>query len=196
MTAAVPPSMSLDAAAAIGIAALSAWIPLVEDARLAPGQRVLVHAGAGGVGGYALQLARSYGAEAWTTCSARNAEFCRGLGAHRTIDYTREDFRDAGRVFDVVLDTVGGEIHARSAEVLRPGGVLAYLSAAPVQRPGRSDILVIPAQIQATRERLERLLAAGLRAPIEARFPLERAAEAYELSRSGHARGKIVLDIS
>jgi len=194
-SARIPDHVSFEEAAAIGIAALSAWIPLVENAAVGPGQRVLIHAGAGGVGSFALQIARLRGAEVWTTCSAANAEWCRGLGAHRTIDYAREDFTVLGALFDAVLDTLGGEVHARSAAVLKPGGALAYLSAAPVQAVARSDLRVLPTEVRATRQRLERLLALGLHVPVESRFPLDAGAQAYELSRSGHARGKIVLQM-
>ena len=83
-----------------------------------------------------------------------------------------------------------------SADVLKPGGVLVYLNAAPPEEPLRTDIQVLPTEVRATPERLKALLGLGLRVPVEACFPLERAAEAYELSRSGHARGKIVLQIS
>lgn len=191
----IPEGTSFEAAAALGIAALSAWIALVENAAVASGQRVLIHAGAGGVGSFALQIARLRGAEVWTTCSAANADWCRGLGAHRTIDYAREDFTALGALFDAVLDSLGGEAHARSAAVLKPGGALAYLNAAPVQAVARSDVRVLPTEVRATRERLERLLALGLHVPVESRFPLDQGVQAYELSRSGHARGKIVLQM-
>lgn len=94
---------------------------------------MLIHAGAGGVGSFAIQIARRRGAEAWTTCRARNADFCRALGAYQSVDYTREDFTALRPIFDVVLDTIGGAVHSRSAEVLKPGGILAYLNAAPTQ---------------------------------------------------------------
>jgi NADPH:quinone reductase-like Zn-dependent oxidoreductase len=195
-TAVVSEDVSLEEAAALGIAGLSAWIPLVENAKLAPGQRVLIHAGAGGVGAFAIQIARLRGAEVWTTCSARNAEFCRSLGAYQTIDYTGEDFTATGPIFDVVLDSIGGAVHSRSAEVLKSGGVLVYLSAAPIQPIARNDIQVKPTEVRATSERLEKLMSLRLQVSIDARYPLERAAEAYELSRGRHARGKIVLQIS
>jgi NADPH:quinone reductase-like Zn-dependent oxidoreductase len=195
-TAEVPESVSVEEAAALGIAGLSAWIPLVENAKVAPGQRVLIHAGAGGVGAFAIQIARLRGAEVWTTCSARNAQFCRSLGAYQTIDYTGEDFTATGPIFDVVLDSIGGAVHSRSAEVLKSGGVLVYLSAAPIQPIARNDIQVKPTEVRATSERLEKLMSLRLQVSIDARYPLERAAEAYELSRGRHARGKIVLQIS
>jgi NADPH:quinone reductase-like Zn-dependent oxidoreductase len=188
--------LSFEEAACLGIAGLSAFIPLVENAALAKGQRVLIHAGAGGVGGFALQIARLRGAEVWTTCSARNAEWCRALGAHHAIDYERDDFTACGAIFDVVLDTLGGTVHARSATVLKPGGILAHLSAATIQPVERKDVKVMPTEVRATRERLGALLALGLRIPVERRFALDQGAEAYELSRGGHARGKIALEMA
>lgn len=198
--AALPQGVSFEQAAALGIAGLSAWISLVENAGLSGGQRVLVHAGAGGVGSLAMQIARLRGAEVWTTCSARNAGWCRAHGAEHVIDYTPEDFAGLGRIFDVVFDTVGGAVHRRSAEVLKPGGVLAYLNAAPVERVARRDVKVLASAVRATPERFKTLLSlvsqGELKVPVETRFPLERGAEAYELSRGGHARGKIVLTIA
>lgn len=194
-SAVIPENVRFEEAAAVGIAALSAWIPLVENAAVGSGQRVLVQGGAGGVGSFALQIARLRGAEVWTTCSARNADWCRALGAHHTVDYASEDFTALGVLFDAVLDTLGGSVHARSAAVLRPGGALVYLNAAPVQPVARKDVRVMATQVRATPERLGRLLALGLRVPVESRFPLGKGADAYELSRGGHARGKIVLDL-
>jgi NADPH:quinone reductase-like Zn-dependent oxidoreductase len=196
----LPAPVGFDTAAALGIAGLSAWIALVENAGISNGQRVLVHAGAGGVGTLAIQIARVHGAEVWTTCSARNAEFCRELGAARVVDYTHEDFSRLGHIFDAVLDSVGGATHRLSAEVLKPGGALVFLNTGPVEPVSRQDVRVMPTEVRATPERLSALLclvqSGKLKVPIEARFPLERAAEAYELSRSGHARGKIVLTMT
>ena len=191
--AVLPKGVDFDEAAALGIAGLSAWIALAENAAVRPGQRVLVHAGAGGVGGFAIQIARRRGAEVWTTCSAANADWCRELGAHRAIDYAREDFTACGAIFDAVLDSLGGAVHPRSAAVLKPGGVLAYLNAAPVQPLPQKDVKVLPTEVRATRARLESLLGLGLRVLVEAHFALEDGALAYERSRVGHVRGKIVL---
>jgi len=193
----IPPEVSFEDAAAAGVAGLSAWIALAENAQVAAGDRVLVHAGAGGVGSFAIQIAALRGAEVWTTCSARNADWCRGLGAYKVIDYTKQNFTAPGQIFDAVLDTVGGPVHRASTEVLKPGGKLAYLNADPIQAVLRKDITVLPTDVRATQKRLLSvltLIAEGrLRVPIEARFPLARAADAYELSRGGHARGKILL---
>ena len=193
----IPPEVSFEDAAAAGVAGLSAWIALAENAQVAAGDRVLIHAGAGGVGSFAIQIAALRGAEVWTTCSARNADWCRGLGAYKVIDYTKQNFTAPGQIFDAVLDTVGGPVHRASTEVLKPGGKLAYLNADPIQPIMRKDITVLPTDVRATQKRLLSvltLIAEGrLKVPIEARFPLARAADAYELSRGGHARGKILL---
>jgi len=196
----IPPEVSLEDAAAAGVAGLSAHIALAENAQVAAGQRVLVHAGAGGVGSFAVQIAALRGAEVWTTCSSRNADWCRALGAFKTLDYTKQNFTAPGQIFDAVLDTLGGAVHRASAEVLKPGGKLVFLNAEPVQPVARKDVKVLPTDVRATQKRLLAVLAliaqGRLRVPIEARFPLARAAEAYELSRGGHARGKILLTMA
>jgi NADPH:quinone reductase-like Zn-dependent oxidoreductase len=193
----IPPEVSFEDAAAAGVAGLSAWIALTENAQVAAGDRVLIHAGAGGVGSFAIQIAALRSAEVWTTCSARNADWCRSLGAYRVIDYTKENFTAPGQIFDAVLDTVGGAVHRLSSEVLKPGGKLAFLNAEPPQKVMRKDIKVLPTDVRATQKRLLAVLTLiaerQIRVPVGARFPLERAAEAYELSRTGHARGKILL---
>ena len=192
-----PAALSMTAATTLGVAALSAYIPLVELARLAPGERALIHAGAGGVGHLALQVARHLGAEVITTCSAGNAEFCRSLGADRVIDYAREDFAAAARDCDVVFDMVGGEVHARSAAALKPGGRLAYIHGDPIQRATRTDIRVLNAPIAATRERLGRIAewasTGVLRPHVERMFAFEDAPAMYAASQRGHGRGKRVL---
>jgi NADPH:quinone reductase-like Zn-dependent oxidoreductase len=194
----VPEGLDAAAAASLCVAGLSAWISLIETARVSHGMRVLVHAGAGGVGGLATQIARELGATTDTTST--QAEYCRGLGAERVIDYRREDFAAAGP-YDVVLDTLGGEAHVRSLAALRPGGMLVALAAAPIPAHApRTDIRVEKPQIQATRERLTRIFDWAVRGRIAPqvthRFALEEAVQAYAASESGHATGKIVLEIS
>jgi len=197
-SAVVPPGVAAADAACLGIAGLSAYVPLVEIAALEKGQRVLIHAGAGGVGSVAIQIAKRLGAEVWTTCGSANVDFCTGLGADRVIDYTRERFEQAARDCDVVFDTVGGEVHQWSFGVLKPGGLLVHLSAAPIDPvPPRGDVRVVRADIRASTPRLAALLdwaASGvIRAQPGKTFPLALAQEAYLLSASGHARGKILL---
>lgn len=192
-----PAQVSSPQAAALGVAGVSACIALVEVAQIAKGMRVLVHAGAGGVGSFALQIARYLGAEVTTTCSAANAGYCRSLGAHDVIDYANDDFASR-RGFDVVLDTLGGAVHSESLKVLKEGGTLVWLAAAPFSTSKeRKDVNIVRAEVRCTSERLAVLLdwaARGiLRVPVETTIPFADAPRGYALSRSGHARGKIVI---
>jgi NADPH:quinone reductase-like Zn-dependent oxidoreductase len=192
-----PTALPMTAATTLGVAALSAYIPLVELAQLAAGERVLVHAGAGGVGHLAVQIARHFGAEVIATCSAANADFCRGLGAHRVLDYDREDYAPVAQGCDVVFDMLGGEVHARSAAALKPGGRLVYIIGAPVEPVARSDIRVLNGPIVATRERLARIAEwadAGILKPhVDQVFAFADAPAMYAASERRHGRGKRVL---
>jgi NADPH2:quinone reductase len=194
----VPAGLDDAAAASLCVAGLSAYVALVEVAQVEPGQRVLVHSGAGGVGSLAIQIAAHLGAEVFATAGAASREYCLGLGAARVIDYRNEDFVAAAAPCDAVLDTIGGETHLRSARALRPGGLLVALHAAPIPAaPRREDVRVVTAQVQPTRARLERLFrwaATGvLRAQVGRSFAFEDAPRAYAASETGHARGKLVI---
>ncbi len=199
----IPQGLGFPEAAAIPLTALTAWQALFDFADLGPGQRVLVHAGAGGVGGMAIQLARHAGATVYTTARRENHDYVLGLGAERAIDYTETDFREAVRELapegvDVVLDAVGGETLARSYELVRRGGTLVSI----VEEPdaGRTDALGIRAGFVFVRPdgaqlaRIARLLEEGaLRPPQIEVLPFARAAEAQERNRARHVRGKLVL---
>ena len=194
--AAVPAGLGAAEAASLCIAGLSAYVPLVEVAQVKAGMKVLVHAGAGGVGSLAIQIARHLGADVTATASPANRDYCMSLGASRVIDYRNETLEQDS--FDIVLDTIGGETHRRSIQALKPGGVLVALAAAPIpDGPERPGARVIMAKIQTTRERLEKIFAwaacGDLRPQVKHTFPLEDAAEAYAASESGHSRGKIVI---
>lgn len=197
-TAAVPDGVTATEAASLCIAGLSAWIPLAEVAKVQSGMRVLIHAGAGGVGSLGIQLAHALGAT--VSATSTHGDYCRQLGAERVIDYRKEDFVASGP-FDVVLDTLGGEAHIRSQQALKAGGMLVALSAAPVPaHTPRADIRVEKPMIQATRERLERIfdwaVSGKLRPQVTLQFRLDEAPAAYAESEAGHGRGKIVLQIS
>ena len=197
-SAPVPPGVDALEAASLCVSGLSAWIPLVEVAPLKAGMKVLIHGGAGGVGSLAIQIARTAGATVYATST--QDEYCRQLGAVRAIDYRKEAFVAAGP-FDVILDTLGGDAYVRSLKALKPGGVLVALSAAPVPvHEPRKDVRVEKPQIQATRERLERIFDAvvkgTLKPQVTQRFSLGEVKQAYAASEAGHARGKIVLQIS
>jgi len=187
----VPAGLDAASAASLCIAGLSAYIPLVEIAQVKRGMRVLVHAGAGGVGSLAVQIARQLGAEVVATASAENRDYCKSLGAAQVLDYRKEPL---GGGYDVVLDTIGGETHLRSIQALRPGGIVVALAAAPIPPGGkRADVRVAMAQIQPTRERLQRVFELGVRPQVKNKYVFAEAAAAYARSESGHARGKIVL---
>jgi NADPH:quinone reductase-like Zn-dependent oxidoreductase len=194
--AAKPRAVDHAHAAAVPLSALTAWQGLFEHARLAAGERVLVQGAAGGVGLWAVQLARWCGAQVIATASAPNRDFVRGLGAEAVIDYQARRFEDAVRDLDVAFDTVGGETLARSWGVLRPGGRLVTIAASEEgsQDPRTRAAFFI---VRADREQLgaiARLIDEGrLRPVVNAVFPLAEARRAYEHRA---ARGKVVLSVA
>ena len=188
-------------AASVPLAALTAWQALFEQAGLKNGQRVLVHAAAGGVGGFAVQIARQAGATVVGTASAANADYVRGLGAAEVIDYRKEgDFAAQRGRFDVVFDLIGGPTSLKSLELLRKGGVHVggLPSPALAQQADVTGIRVSTLQVRPDGRQLSEIAAlidAGkIRTTIAAVFPLREAGRAHEQSKTGHTRGKIVLD--
>ncbi len=160
-----------------------------------------MHGAAGGVGAFAVQYAKHVGAWVAATCSAANRDFVAGLGADQIIDYAREDFTTELQDLDLVLDTMGGEIHRRSLSVIRSGGRLVYISAVPLpQMAPPATIQVLRAMVRAQREaftRIAQLVEAGaVNAQIGAILPLAEAGHGYEMSRDGKTRGKIVLKVA
>ncbi len=185
-------------AAAMALTSLTAIWALEDTAKLRSGETILIQGGAGGVAGFAIQLARHIGANVITTASARNHDYVRSLGAHRVIDYNAEDFTKTVSGCDVVFDTVGGEVQARSYSVLKPGGRLVWIAPAPAGfQPPRADVEVLRPRVARDRAHLERmkeLLAAGaVWPPAITRYPLAEAAEAHRISEGRHLQGKLVL---
>jgi NADPH:quinone reductase-like Zn-dependent oxidoreductase len=185
-------------AAAMALTSLTAIWALEDTARLKRGETVLIQGGAGGVAGFAIQLAKHIGATVITTASARNHDYVKGLGADRIIDYTAQDFTKAVSGCDVVFDTVGGEVQVRSYEVLKPGGRLVWIAPAPAGfQPPRRDVEVLRPRVARDRAHLERmaeLLEAGaVWPPAITRYPLADAAEAHRVSEGRHLQGKLVL---
>ena len=195
----VPEGLSAEEAASLCVTGLSAYIALVENARVSGGQRVLIHAGAGGVGSLAIQIARQLGCEVFATASPANHEYVRSLGAAGAIDYRSQDFSTAMPPCDVILDTVGGDTHRRSLSMLKPGGTVVALAADPIPKAKerRSDVRDTMVNVRPTRERLLQLFqwaTSGIIKPqVTQRFGPENAAKAYAISESGHARGKMVI---
>lgn len=198
--AAKPESLDWRQAAGVPLAGLTAWQCLFDRARLEAGERVLIHAGAGGVGSFAIQLAKQHGAYVYTTASARSTDFVKSLGADEVIDYTREDFSEL-RDLDVILDTLGGEVQDRCWQTLKRGGRLVSIVRPPEElKEDENEVMAAFWFVEPdSRELAEmaKLFDAGkLKVEIDSVFPLEQAAEAHRKSESGHAHGKIVLDVA
>ncbi|MEU8958135.1 NADP-dependent oxidoreductase [Streptomyces sp. NPDC048518] len=191
-------------AAALPLAALTAWQGLVETAGLRAGHRVLIHAAAGGVGHLAVQIAKARGAYVIGTAREEKHAFLRGLGADEVIDYTRVDFTEAVRDVDIVLDGVGGAYGARSLEVIRPGGHLVTLpDPGGLPDPDRARELgvhtgwTIVEPDRAGLLAIARLVDEGkLRVEIDTVLPLEEAAKAHARGEQGRTQGKIVLQVA
>jgi NADPH:quinone reductase-like Zn-dependent oxidoreductase len=196
-----PRSISHVQAAALPLSALTAWQALFEYARLAAGQSVLIHGGAGGVGSLAVQLARWRSARVLATASARDMEFVRSLGADDVIDYHTTPFYERLRDIDVVLDTIGGETREHSWRVLRKGGVLVtVVSSIPTgvaEQHGVRGIFFIVRGNRAQLDQISALVDDGKLKPVVAEvLPLARAREAFEHSATSRAPGKIVLQVA
>lgn len=195
-----PEALSHSQAASLGVSGMTVIAALDRAAPVKAGDRILIHAGAGGVGSLAIGLAKKRGAHVVTTASARNADRLRELGADEVIDYKTTDFAEAVSDLDIVFDTVGGDAHQKSKGVLKPGGRLAFVNTGPLpDGPNRDDIEVIDVRVPGGRanfDRMAELIAEGAITPwVETELSLDQARDAYDLSQSGHARGKIVLKI-
>jgi NADPH:quinone reductase-like Zn-dependent oxidoreductase len=195
----IPEGLSPEEAASLCVTGISAYIALVETAKVSGGHRVLVHAGAGGVGSVAIQIARQLGCEVFATASPANHDYCRSLGAAGVIDYKAQDFTTAIPPCDVILDSIGGDIHGRSLKMLKPGGTVVALAAEPIPKASqkRNDVRDTMVQVRPTRERLLQLFqwaTSGIIKPqVTHRFKPEEADKAFAISESGHARGKMVI---
>jgi NADPH:quinone reductase-like Zn-dependent oxidoreductase len=215
-----PAKLSHEEAAAVPLAALTAWQALADLGGLQAGQRVLIHAAAGGVGVFAVQIAKALGAYVAATAGGRNQDFLRELGADLPIDYTREDFAEKLSGYDLVLDGVGQSVWQRSLSVLRRGGKLLTLNVPIPERPagklrffpkviagvaggsvralldGKRLVIVSVTPRGGELEKINELIEAGkLRPVIEKIFPLDQIAEAHRMSETGHVRGKLVISV-
>jgi NADPH:quinone reductase-like Zn-dependent oxidoreductase len=195
-----PKSLNDIDAGSIPIQGLSAWAGIVTTGRVSRGQRVLVHAGAGGVGSFAVQLAKHLGAFVAATASAKNADFVRSLGADEVIDYTKTDVSTAIKDVDLVFDLMGGDVRFKYFPVLKPGGVISHISVPPMtQAPPRSDVEVKPAPVRydtALLDQISGLLESrAVRPVVSATFAFGDAIKAFEHVMTGHARGKVMLEL-
>src|SRR6516162_2281673 len=194
-----PSSIDHLAAAAVPLGALTAWQALHEHARLQPGQHVLVHGGAGGVGAYAVQLAALHGARVTATASARDHAFVAALGAGDVLDYTGR-FEDHVHDADVVVDPVGGEVMARSWPVLRGGGTLVAIAEEPdTTNGGRGDVRSVYFVVEPDGGQLRELAnlvdQGQLRPVVSAVFDLAALPEAFRAPRGDRPPGKVVISV-
>lgn len=217
-----PASISFDEAGALPLVALTAWQALIERGNVQPGQKVLIHAGAGGVGSIAIQLAKHLGATVATTVSAANMDFVRGLGADIVVDYRNEDFEQRLSDYDLVLDSLGGENLKKSLRVLKPGGKAIGISGPPTpdfaREAGLNAVLRLAitglsagVRLQARKlgvsyeflfmhasggqlGRIASLVDEGVLRPIVGRvLPFDQTAQALQDLDRGGVRGKIVI---
>ncbi len=197
-----PAALSDVEAASVPVAGQTAWQGLFDHGQLAAGQTVLIHAAAGGVGSFAVQLAHWKGARVLATASAANADYLRSLGADGAIDYRATRFETVARDVDVVLDLVGGETQSRSVAVLKGGGHLISTTSPPsdlvkaeaAKRGIQAQMMVMQAST-ANLQKLAELLEAGkIRTVVAKTYPLADASRAWSEAMAGHTRGKVVLE--
>jgi NADPH:quinone reductase-like Zn-dependent oxidoreductase len=220
-----PATLTMEESAALPLVALTAWQALVERANLQPGQKILIHAGSGGVGTIAIQLARHLGAHVATTTGTANTGWVENLGADVVIDYKRDDFATALRDYDVVLDSLGGQTLEKSLRVLRPGGIVVGIAGPPdpgfAREIGANPVIRLAAVLLSGRTRLRarrrhvrysflfnkasgeqlRAIAAladtgAIRPVLDRVFPFEAAKDAMAYVESGRARGKVVVTMA
>ncbi len=207
-----PPDVTFEQAASVGIAAITALQALRDKGNIEPGQKVLINGASGGVGTFAVQIAKSYGAEVTGVCSTRNVELVRSIGADHVFDYTREDYTKSGRRYDLIVDNVGNHSLLANRRVLEPGGTLVMVGAQkgdwvrPFLRPINAlilapfvdeDFVMLLAQMDKDDLTiLGDLMQTGKVTPvIDRRYPLSEIREAMRYSGEGRARGKIIITV-
>jgi NADPH:quinone reductase-like Zn-dependent oxidoreductase len=217
-----PASLSMAEAASVPLVALTAWQALVERAHLQPGQKVLIHAGSGGVGTYAIQLAKHLGATVATTTGTSNVEWVRDLGADIVIDYRTQDFETVVHDYDVVLDSQGGDTLAKSLRILKPGGTAIGIAGPPDPDFARQQGLRFPLRVvlallswktrraarrQGVRysflfmrasgaqlDEITKLIDSGdLRPIVDQTYPFDQAPQALAHVERGRTKGKVVI---
>jgi NADPH:quinone reductase-like Zn-dependent oxidoreductase len=199
-----PANLSFEEAAAVPMAAVTALQGLLHHGDIQPTQQVLINGASGGVGTFAVQIAKSYGPEVTGVTSTRNLDLVRSLGADRVVDYTTTDFAHAGRRYDLILDTIGNRSVADLRRALAEGGkaaVVGFTSMAKlmgVSLRGRKDIAMVSARVAVKDlELLSRLIEAGkVRPEIDRRYPFAEIPAAIAYLEQGHARGKVVVRIA
>jgi len=207
-----PSSVTFEQAASMPIAAITALQALRDKGRLKPGQKVLINGASGGVGTFAVQIAKSFGAEVTGVCSTRNVEMVRSIGADHVFDYTKEDYTESGQHYDLIIDNVGNHSLLANRRVLNPEGIFVIIGGpkgnwlGPLMSPikalmlspfvGQEFILLLARMDKDDLSILGDLMEAGkVRAVIDRRYRLSEVPAAIRYSEEGHARGKIVIDL-
>ena len=196
-----PKSLTYVEAAAVPIVALTAWQALIDTAKLKAGQTVLIHGGSGGVGSFAIQIAKAHGAKVIATASAANQELLKQLGADVAIDYTKQNFENVAKDVDVVLDSIGKDTLARSYGVVKKGGIIVSLVARPdpaeLAKHGiRGEALSVDPNSDELSEIGKLIDEKKINVIVSQTFPLSEARKAQEQVATGHTRGKIVLKVA
>ncbi len=193
-----PDNLSHVEAAALALTGLTALVSIEDTIKLRRGETILIQGGAGGVAGYAIQLAKHIGARVITTASAENHAYVKSLGADQVIDYKKEDFTKIVKDVDAVFETVGGDVTTRSFAVVKSGGRIASIGSghtAPLSP--RADVQSLRPAVGRDRPHLERIVhlhaTGAVRVPETRVFPLREAVEAQRISEGRHLRGKLVL---
>jgi NADPH:quinone reductase-like Zn-dependent oxidoreductase len=210
--AAKPANVSFEQAASAPIAAITALQGLRDEGQIKPGQKVLINGASGGVGTFAVQIAKSLGAEVTGVCSTRNLELVRSIGADHVVDYTRENYTESGKLYDLIIDNVGNHSLSANRRALSPEGRLVIVGGqggnwlGPMLRP-LGAMMLSPFMDQKMGMMLARmdkddlavladLMQAGKVTPvIDRRFPLNEVPAAIRYSEEGHARGKIIINV-
>jgi len=208
-----PPNVTFEDAAAVGIAATTALQAIRDHGKLEAGQRVLVHGASGGVGTYAVQIAKALGGEVTAACGPRGVEIARSLGADVVVDYTQEDVTRSDRRFDLAIDVAGTRSFRQLQRVLAPGATVVVVGGKRANRllgplvhvagsrlaavfSGRKAVFFLARLGREDMETLRDLLEAGkLRSVVDSTYPLERVADALEHMGNGHPQGKIVVTV-
>ncbi len=204
--------MTFEQAASAPIAAITALQALRDKGKVQPGHKVLINGASGGVGTFAVQIAKSLGAEVTGVCSTRNVEMVRSIGADHVIDYTREDYTRSGRKYDVIIDNVGNHSLLANRRVLDPDGILVIVGGSkgnwlgPLLRPiaalilspfvGQEFVMILAKLAQEDLVLLGDLMQSGEVVPvIDRHYPLSEVPAAIRYSEEGRARGKIIIDL-
>jgi NADPH:quinone reductase-like Zn-dependent oxidoreductase len=195
-----PAGLSHVETASVALIGLTALVSVEDTLKLKRGETILIQGGAGGVAGFAIQLAKHIGAKVITTCSAANVDYVRKLGADEVIDYNAQDFTKVVSGVDAVFETVGGDVVMRSFSVLRPGGRAAFIGAgASAPASPRSDVESLRPKVGRDRPHLERvvsLVASGaVKLPEIRTYKLSEAVAAHKMSEGRHFRGKLVFQV-